>query len=181
MPLIAAFQHTQLVVGAEQLAEEELRLGLASGDIEVQDRHVTPGEGIDIIPLSPELFRGPNPLLFGVYKGGGSMFPDVIDRHRSNGHNFFVRRSHVYRRWPIAGAARKQREVTIPTTRPTGIGPKVWLAINKVWELWSEGYRWPHREVLLRTVRNRIGNDSLSMRILDETLAYLRQKRLIDR
>ena len=54
MPLIDAFQHIQQVAGGEQLAEEELRLRIASGDVEAQDRRVTPGEGIDIIPLSPE-------------------------------------------------------------------------------------------------------------------------------
>ena len=57
MPLTDAFQHIQQVVGGEQLAEEDLRLRLESGDVEVQDRRVTPGEGIDIIPLSPEDFQ----------------------------------------------------------------------------------------------------------------------------
>ena len=57
MPLIAAFLHIQQVVGGEQLAEEDLRLRLASGDVEAQDRRVTPGEGIDIIPLTPEDFK----------------------------------------------------------------------------------------------------------------------------
>ena len=60
--LTAAFLHIQQVVGGEQLAEEDLRLRLASGDVEAQDRRVTPGEGIDIIPLSPEDFQ--NGLLF---------------------------------------------------------------------------------------------------------------------
>jgi hypothetical protein len=40
---------------------------------------------------------------------------------------------------------------------------------------------WPDREGLLRQVRDRIGNDGLSMGILDEALAYLRQKHLIER
>ena len=62
MPLTDAFLHIQQVVGGEQLAEEDLRLRLASGDVEAQDRWVTPGEGIDIIPLSPEDFQ--NGLLF---------------------------------------------------------------------------------------------------------------------
>jgi hypothetical protein len=57
----------------------------------------------------------------------------------------------------------------------------VWLAANTVWELWGEGYRWPGREGLLRKVRDRIGTDELSMRVVDDALAYLRQKRLIDR
>ena len=56
MPLTDAFLHIQQVVGGEQLAEEDLRLRLESGDVEVQERRVTPGEGIDIIPLTPEDF-----------------------------------------------------------------------------------------------------------------------------
>ena len=39
--------HIQQVAGGEQLAEEELRLRLESGDVEAQERRVTPGEGID--------------------------------------------------------------------------------------------------------------------------------------
>ena len=62
MPLIAAFLHIQQVVGGEELAEEDLRLRIASADVEVQDRRVTPGEGIDIILLKPEDF--PYGLLF---------------------------------------------------------------------------------------------------------------------
>ena len=181
MPLTAAFLHIQQVVAGEQLAEEELRLRLASGDVEAQDRWVTPGEGIDIIPLAPELFRGPDPLLFGLYEPGQNMFLRIVEMHRLQGHNFFFRRAHVYRIWPIAGEAKKPREAALPRTRPKDIGPKVWLAASKVWQLWRDGYRWPDREGLLRKVRDRIGNDGLSMRVLDKALAYLRQKRLIDR
>ena len=43
MPLIAAFLHIQQVVGGEELAEEDLRLRIASADVEVQDRRVSPG------------------------------------------------------------------------------------------------------------------------------------------
>ena len=60
--LTDAFQHIQQIAGGEQLAEEDLRLRLESGDVEAQERRVTPGEGIDIIPLSPEDFQ--NGLLF---------------------------------------------------------------------------------------------------------------------
>ena len=104
-----------------------------------------------------------------------------VERLRFHGHNFFLRGADLYRIWPIAGEAKKPREAALPRTRPTGIGPKAWLTANKVWELWREGYRWPDRESLLRKVRDRIGNDGLSGRTLDEALAYLRQKRLIDR
>jgi hypothetical protein len=182
MPLTAAFLHIQQVVGGEQLAEEELRLRLASGDVEAQDRWVTPGEGIEIIPLAPEAFEGPDRLLFGVYPlQSHTNFLRRVDLLRFQGHNFFALRKHVYRIWPIGGEAKKPREAALPRTRPKGIGPKVWLAANKAWELWRDGYRWPDREGLLRRVRDCIGNDGLSMRILDEALAYLRQKRLIDR
>jgi hypothetical protein len=64
MPLVDAFLHIQQVVGGEQLAKEELRLRLASGDVEAQDRLVTPGKGIEIIPLAPEDFKGPDSLFF---------------------------------------------------------------------------------------------------------------------
>ena len=189
MPLDDAFQHIQQIAGGEQLAEEELRLRLESGDVEAQERRVTPGEGIDIITLSPEDFQ--NGLLFPrLPKRIGSLHREAhlrdnlvcrLDRYRSAGQNFFARRSDIFRVWPIGGEAKKPRKAALPTTRPKGIGPKVWLATNKVWELWSEGYRSPDREGLLRKVLDRIGDDGLSARTLDEALAYLRQKRLIDR
>jgi hypothetical protein len=113
--------------GGQQLAEEDLRLRLASGEVEVQDRLVAPGKGIEIFPLSPENFKGPDPLWFDSYEDGDSMFLDLIAQHRFHGHNFFVRRSAVYRFWPSAGEAKKPREAALPTTRPNGIGPKVWL------------------------------------------------------
>ena len=56
----------------------------------------------------------------------------------------------------------------LPTTGPKGIGPKVWLATNKVWALWCEGYRSPEQEGLLRKVRDRIGHDGLSERTLEK-------------
>ena len=115
--LAAAFLHIQQVVGGEQLAEEDLRLRLESGDVEAQERRVTPGEGIDIIPLAPEDFKD------------GLLFPRLperidsllasrdahrrdnllrrVDRYRSDGRNFFLRRSDVYRIWPIAGASKE--------------------------------------------------------------------------
>jgi hypothetical protein len=155
---------------------------------------VTPGEGIETIPLRPEDFK--DGLLFPrVPKLDGdinfrSLLHEAhrrdnllrrIDRYRSDGCNFFVIRKHVHRVWPIAGEAKKPREAALPRTRPKGIGPKAWLAANKVWELWRDGYRWSDRESLLRKVRDRIGDDGLSARTLDEALAYLRQKRRIDR
>jgi hypothetical protein len=47
LPFGAALLHIQQVVGGEELAEEELRLRLESGDVEAQERRVTPGEGIE--------------------------------------------------------------------------------------------------------------------------------------
>jgi hypothetical protein len=164
-----------------ELAEEELRLRLASGDVDAQDRLVTFGEGIDIVPLGPELFRGPDPLWFSPYGLGENMFLRIVGSLQLQGHNFFLRRADVYRIWPIADEAKKRREATMPTKRPNGMGPKAWLAANKVWELWGEGYRWPDREALLRKVRDLIGNDGLSERTLAQALSYLRKKRLIDR
>jgi hypothetical protein len=191
MPLSAAFAHIQQIVGGEELAEEDLRLRLVSGEVEAQDRLVTPGKGIDIIPLTPEDFRN------------GLMFPRVpeldgdinfllreahrhtnllrrVERLRFDGHNFFLRRAGVYRIWPTADAERPQ-QAALPTTRPKGRGPKAWLAANTVWELWREGDRWANREQLLRKVRDRIGDDGLSPRTLDKALAYLRRRGLIDR
>jgi hypothetical protein len=119
--------------------------------------------------------------LFGLYEPGQNIFLRIVEMHCLQGHNFFFRRADVYRIWPIARQAKKPREAALPRTRPKDIGPKVWLAASKVWQLWRDGYRWPDREGLLRKVRDCISNDGLSMRILDEALAYLRQKRLIDR
>jgi hypothetical protein len=194
MPLDDAFQHIQQVAGGEQLAEEELRLRLESGDVEAQERRVTPGEGIETIPLTPEDFK--DGLLFPrLLKLDGdinflSLLHEAhrrdnllrrIDRYRSDGRNFFLRRADVYRIWPIAGGAKKPRKAALPTTRPKGTGPKVWLAINEVWELYAGGYRWPDREAVLRKVRVATGDLGLSPRTLDKALAHLRQKRLIDR
>jgi hypothetical protein len=64
MPVAAAFLHIKQVVGGEQLAEEDLRLSLLSGDVEAQGRWVTHGEGINVFPLLPEDFEGPPALLF---------------------------------------------------------------------------------------------------------------------
>jgi hypothetical protein len=189
MPLIDAFQHIQQIAGVDQLAEEELRLRLESGDVEAQERRVTPGEGIETIPLSPEDFQ--NGWLFPrLPKNIGPLHREAhrrdnllvrLDRYRSAGQYFFLRRADVYRIWPIADGAKKPRKAALPTTRPKGIGPKVWLAINGVRELWCEGYRWTVGEHLRRKLRDRIGDNGLSPRTVDKALAYLRRKRLIDR
>ena len=148
-----------------------------------------PAREFDIIPLSPEDFQ--NGLLFPrLPKRIGSLHREAhlrdnllrrVDRYRSAGHNFFLRRADVYRIWPIVGAAEKPRQAALPTTRPKGIGPKAWLVVQEVYELGRDGGKWPDREALLRKVRDRIGHDGLSLRTLDEALAYLRQERLIDR
>ena len=76
-----------------------------------------------------------------------------------------------------AGTAAKP----LPTRRPAGVGPKVWLAITVVAALWREGFRWTHQEILLRRVRKQIGDERLSLRTLKEALHWLRRRRLIDR
>ena len=189
MPVTDAFLHIQQVVGGEELATEDLRLRLVSGDVEAQDRRVTPGKGIEIIPLAPEDFQ--NGLLFPrLPERISDLHREAhrrdnllrrVERLRVDGHNFFLRRADVYRIWPITGDPEKPPQAALPTTRPEGIGQKEWLAIKTVWELWGEGYRWTDREALLRKVRGRLGNDRLSPRTLDKALAYLRRKPLIDR
>jgi hypothetical protein len=185
MPLDDAFQHIQQVAGGEQLAEEELRLRLESGDVEAQERRVTPGEGIDIITLSPEDFQ--NGLLFPrLPKRIGSLHREAhlrdnllrrVDRYRSAGHNFFLRRADVYRIWPIVGAAEKPRQAALPATPPKGIGPKAWLAAQEVYKLRREGGKWINIENdLLSQIRERLGGDEwLSNSTLKTALAYLKK------
>jgi hypothetical protein len=189
MPLTDAFLHIRQVVGGEDLAEEDLRLRLVSSEVEAQDRLVTPGTGIDIIPLAPEYFED-GPLFPRAPERIGSLHREAhrqntllrrVESLRSEGHNFFLRRADVYRIWPIGGNAEKPQEAALPTTRPKGLGPKPWLAANKVWELWCEGYRWADREQLLRNLGARISDKGLSPRTLDKALAYLRRKHLVDR
>jgi hypothetical protein len=148
LPFGAALLHIQQVVGGEELAEEELRLRLESGDVEAQERRVTPGEGIEIIPLTPEDFKDgllfPRlPELIGPLHREAHRRDNLltrVDRYRSDGRNFFLRRADVYRIWPMAGAAKKRRQAAMPTTRPKGVGPKVWVAAKAVWELWGGGH-----------------------------------------
>jgi hypothetical protein len=194
MPLTAAFQHIQQVVGGEELAEEYLRQRVAAGEVQVQDRQVTRCEGIDIVQLTPEDCVGPYASLFpeapeldgdiGLVIREAHRRDNLlrrIERLRHDGHNFFLRRADVYRIWPIAGGAKRPRQGALPTARPKELRPKPWLAAKTVWELWVEGYRWTGREQLRRRVCERIGDEGLSIRTLDEALAYLRRKRLIDR
>jgi hypothetical protein len=189
MPFTAAFPHIQQVEGGEELAVEALRLRLVSGEVEALERRVALGGGTENIPLAPEYFED------------GPLFPRLPERisdlhreaHRQNnlmrrvemlrfhGHNFFLRRAHVYRLWPIGRNAKKPRQAALPAKQPKGIGPKPWLAANKIWELWFDGYRWTDREALRRKVCGLLSDPGLSLRTLDEALAYLRRKRLIDR
>jgi hypothetical protein len=190
MPLTDAFPHIRQLVGGAELAQEDLRLRLASGEVEVQDRLVLPGVGIEVTTLAPENCVGPYGLLFPPFPElhddlgpiGHLGFLQQVEMLRFHGHNFFVRRAVVHRIWPMAADHTVEPgQAALPTTRPKELGPKAWLAVKKVWELWVEGYRLPDREQLLQKVRDRIGNNGLSMRTLDEALAYLRRKRLIDR
>ena len=164
--LTDAFQHIQQIVGGEQLAEEDLRLRLESGDVEAQDRRVTPGEGIDIIPLSPEDFQ--NGLLFPrLPERIGSLHREAhlrdnllrrVDRYRSAGHNFFLRRADVYRIWPIAGEAKKPRNAeALPTNSAQGYWAQGMARHQRgLGAVELSGYRWPDREALLRKVRDRM-------------------------
>jgi hypothetical protein len=186
MPLADAFLHIQQVVGGEQLAEEDLRLRLVSGDVEVQDRWVTPGEGIDAISLTPEDFKPPYGLLFyrapelNSYNIAHIGFLRRVERYRLDGHNFFLR--HVYRTWPIAGDTEKPQQAALPMKRPTGLGHKAWLAAQEVYKLRRAGGKWINIEHdLLGQIRKRLGGDEwVSEGTLKTAVAYLRRKRLID-
>jgi hypothetical protein len=207
MPLIAAFLHIQQVVGGEELAEEELRQRIASADVEVQDRRVSPGVGIDIIPLKPEDCVGPYGLLFPrIPENISDLHREAhrrdnllrrVERLRFDGHNFFLRRAVVYRIWPTAGGAEKPPPATLqsmpldepplkqlPTKRPAGIGPRVWPVAHEVLALTQEGgkdAKWIHLNALLDTIRKRIGSNELSKRTLVSALKLLREYDLIDR
>jgi hypothetical protein len=195
MPLTDAFLHIQQVVGGEELAEEDLRRRLVSGDVEAQERLVTPGEGIEIILLAPEDFE--DSLLFPrVPPNLNSLHREAhrqntllrrIERLRSDGHNFFLRRAGVCRAWPMRPAEPTsppdvQRSKQLPTERPEGLGPKAWLAAQEVYKLRGEGGKWIDiQHDLLGQIRKRLGGDEwLSKTTLKTALAYLRENGLID-
>jgi hypothetical protein len=186
MPLTAAFLHIQQVVGGEELAEEDLRLRLESGDVEAQNRLVTPGEGIDIIPLAPELFTGPDPILFGIYEVGQNKFLRGYDLLRHHGHNILLRRADVCRVWPMrlaepASPTDERPSKQLPPTGPKGIGRKTWVVVSEVWALWRQDYRWPKQEDLLHNVNERLGHNKwASLSTLKIALAYLIKEGFID-
>jgi hypothetical protein len=161
------------------LAAEDLRLRLLSGDVEAQDRLVTPGAGIEIIPLTPEDLKGRYVLSF-------SGIPRLL------GQNIFLRRADVYRVWPMrpaepASPQDEQRSKRLPTARPKGLGPRAWLVAREVNALIREGGKgsnWIDLNDLLQTIRERIGAKDKSVpsrRTLDTALAFLRERDLIDR
>jgi hypothetical protein len=196
MALNAAFLHIQQVAGGEELAEEELRLRLESGDVEALERLVTPSKGIDIIPLAPEDFQ--NGLLFPrLPERVSELHREAhrrdnllrrVERLRSDGHNFFLRRADVYRVWPIrlvepASSPDEQRSKQLPTTRPKSLGPKAWLAAQEVYKLRREGGKWIDIEHdLLGQIQKRLGGVKWleSPTTLKTALAYLRREHLID-
>jgi hypothetical protein len=188
MPVAAAFLHIKQVVGGEQLAEEDLRLSLLSGDVEAQGRWVTHGEGINVFPLLPEDFEGPPALLFWPPLSelhSNPPFLRRVDLLCSHGHNIFLRRADVYRIWPIAADAKKspaeRPSKQLPPTRPQGIGRKTWFVVSAVWGLWCENYRWPKQEDLLHKVNERLGhNEWASLPTLKIALAYLHKEHFID-
>ena len=194
MPLADAFQHIQQVVGGKQLAEEELRLRLISGVVEAQERRVTPGERIDIIPLAPEDFH--DGLLFprlperiGLLHREAHLRDNLlrrVDRLRSDGRNFFVRRADVYRIWPIARKAgerraRMPRRMDAAEKPQVVLPPKVKKAADAVLALTRQGYTWGwgEREALLTKVRELTGDKSLHISTLKRALRYLRDQGLI--
>jgi hypothetical protein len=194
MPFTATFLHIQQVVGGEQLAEEDLRLRLVSGDVAAQVRRVAPGGGIETILLTPEDFQ--NGLLFPrLPERTSDLHREAhrrdnlmrrVERLSSDGHHFFLRRADVYRVWPMRlaePASPQDEEPTkqLPTKRPTGIGRKTWLVVSVVWALWCEGYRWPKHEDLLHKVNERLGHNKwASLPTLKIALAYLRKEGFID-
>jgi hypothetical protein len=179
MPHSAASAHIEQVVGDGLLAAEDLRLRLLSGDVEAQDRRVTPGAGTEIIPLTPEDLKGRYVLSF-------SGIPRLL------GQNIFLRRADVYRAWPMrlaepASPQDEQRSKRLPTARPKGLGPRAWLVAREVDALIREGGKgsnWIDLNDLLQTIRERIGAKDKSVpsrRTLDTALAFLRERGLIDR
>ena len=176
------------------MAAEDLRQRLESGDVDAQDRRVTPGEGIEIIPLTPEDWQ--NGLLFPASPSTSA--PCTARRISATtccagltgppaGHNIFLRRADVYRIWPIAGEAEKPPaeppSKQLPPMRPKEITTKAWLVVSVVWALWGEGYRWPHQEALRLKVCERLGWDpkeDLSLPTLKTALAWLRKEDFID-
>lgn len=133
MPPSAALLHIQQVVGGHELATEDLRLRIVSGDVEAQDRRVTPGEGMEVMPLTLEAFKAPSDDLGPLFRS-----------RPFQGHNIFLRRSDVYRVWPIrlaepASPPDEQPPKQLPTKRPKGIGPRAWLVAREVDALMREG------------------------------------------
>ena len=152
------------------MAAEDLRLRLLSGDVEAQDRWVTPGEGIEIIPLRPEDWVGlevraeADGVSFRASLGelvsddlGGISVPRFSTQH---GHNIFLR--HVYRIWPTCDEKQILEAVPdhrpskqLPTKRPKGIGPRVWLVAHEVLARAREGgtdSKWIDLDALLVTI-----------------------------
>jgi hypothetical protein len=195
IPIIPAFSHIQQVVGGEELAEEYLRQRLEAGDVEALHRRVTQGKGIDTIPLAPEDFR--NGLLFPhLPERTSDLHREAhrrdnllcrVDRYRSDGHNFFLRRADVYRIWPMrlaepASPPDGRPSKQLPATRPKGVGRKAWLAAQEVHKLRREGGKWINIEHdLLSQIRARLGGDEwLSYSTLKTALKYLGENGLID-
>ena len=194
MPFTDAFQHIQQVVGGEQLAEEDLRLRLESGAVEAQERRVTPGEGIEIIPLTPDDFK--NGLLFprlperiGPLHREAHLRDNLlrrVERYRSDGRFFFLRRAHVYRIWPIAGVAGEaahSKPRRMDAAEKPQVPSKVKKAADAVLALTRDGHTMGvgEREALLTKVRELTRDKSLSISTLKRALAYLRDEGLIDR
>jgi hypothetical protein len=184
MPLSAAFAHIQQVVGDEQLGAEDLRLRLVTGEVEAQERRVTPGGGIEIIPLTPEAFKYRNALFDDLSDDLGPILRSrPIPFH---GRNIFLRRADVYRVWPTrptepASQPDERPSKQLPPMPPKGIGRKTWLVGRAVWALWCGGYRWPKQEDLLKEVNERLGHDQwASLPTLKIALAYLRKEGFID-
>jgi hypothetical protein len=196
MPLTAAFLHIQKVLGGEELAEEDLRLRLASGEVRAQDWRVTPRQGFEIIPLAPEdfqdslLFPRVPPNLTPLHREAHrrNTLLRRVERLLSDGHNYFLSRADVYRVWPVRPAepisppdVRRSRQ--LPTTRPKGLGTKAWLAVREVYQLRREGGKWIDIENdLLSQIQTRLGGPKWlrSPTTLKTALAYLRKERLID-
>jgi hypothetical protein len=185
MPIIPAFLHIQQVAGGEELAEADLRQRLVNGEVGAQDRLVTPGGGIEILPLAPKGFED-GPLFPRVPERLNSLHREAqrqnnllrrVERLRTAGHNYFLLRADVDRVWPVG-----KPKAALPTTRPKELGPKAWLAAQEVYKFRREGGKWINIEKdLLPQIRNRLGGDQwLSNSTLKTALAYLKKNGLLD-
>ena len=136
MPLSVALPHIQQVVGGHQLATEDLRLRLASGDVEAHERRVIPGGGIEVIPLTPEDFKVSDALsddLGPLAKKLSLSWPQYLPAPRGRIPHMADEASRA------ASPPHQPPSNQLPTKRPKGVGPRAWLVAREVDALMREG------------------------------------------